>query len=106
MRNDKHLATKLRKSGKSYKEISRELAVPKSTLSDWFSTSPWSIEVKNKLNEKARWISRHRMTQIARERSKMWEGWREGARQEARCEFKHLAKNPLFISGLMLYWGE
>jgi hypothetical protein len=36
----------------------------------------------------------------------MWEAWREEARVEARKSFPYLMKNPLFIAGIMLYWGE
>lgn len=35
-----------------------------------------------------------------------WEQWRQAARDEARKEFPKLAKNYLFVAGLMLYWGE
>ncbi|MDP2934621.1 MAG: hypothetical protein Q8N59_02560, partial [bacterium] len=32
--------------------------------------------------------------------------WRQGFRDQAKKEFKKLKKNPLFVAGLMLYWGE
>ena len=47
-----------------------------------------------------------RLRLINKARRKMWEDWREEARQQARKEFPRLRKNPLFIAGIMLYWGE
>lgn len=106
MRNDKHLAQKLRKKGKSYKKISAELGVAKSTLSKWFGHETWSQNIKNELTRKANFIAHKKLRLINAERKKMWEAWREAARQEARKDFKKLAANPLFIAGIMIYWGE
>ncbi len=36
----------------------------------------------------------------------MWERWREEAREKARSDFPKLVIDPLFIAGIMLYWGE
>ena len=49
MRDDKHIAIKLRKQEKSYSKISKELSVPKSTLSAWFSDINWSKSIKSNL---------------------------------------------------------
>jgi hypothetical protein len=106
MRNDKHIALKFRKQGKSYNKISKELGVAKSTLSDWFSEVDWSQEIKKDLTRKANYISRKRLQLINKERREMWERWREDARQQARKDFPRLQNNPLFIAGLMIYWGE
>ncbi len=43
---------------------------------------------------------------MARARAVMWAKWRAEARKEATGEFKKLASDPLFIAGVMLYWGE
>ena len=106
MRNDKHIALKLRKQGKSYAKISRELGIAKSTLSDWFSQTDWSLEIKRELTRKANYISRRRLQRINKERREKWEQWHEAARQEARKDFSKFQHNPLFIAGLMIYWGE
>lgn len=106
MRNDKHLAIKLRKQRKSYNEISGELEISKSTLSNWFSAIKWSKDVKKELIRKANYVARKRLRLINKERGQMWEEWREEARQQAKKEFHFLSKNPLFVAGLMLYWGE
>lgn len=99
MRNDKHIAIKLRLEGKSYKEIEHDLGIPRSTLADWFSDQEWSKDIKQKLIS-----SMSNKLSVAQKRR--WELWREEAREEARQNFQSLRNNPLFIAGLMLYWGE
>jgi len=106
MRNDKHLAIQLRKRNKSYNKISEELSIPKSTLTDWFSDIKWSQKIKKELARRANYIAKKRLRLINKGRRKMWEAWREEARQQARNDFPKLKKDPLFIAGLMLYWGE
>lgn len=106
MRNDKHLATKLRRQGKSYKKIEKELGIPRSTLFGWFSHLPWSREMKVELTRRANYVNHRKFRKYVKARQKMWEAWREAARQEARRDFPKLSKNPLFIAGIMLYWGE
>lgn len=106
MRDDRHIALKLRRQGKSYNTISRELSIPKSTLSEWFSSKKWSIKIKKELIRKVNYASKKRLLFYALERKLKWENWRESARQEARRNFPALAKNPLFVAGTMLYWAE
>jgi len=106
MRNDKHLAIELRKQGKSYNEISKEFGIPKSTLSDWLSDIQWSQKVKKELTRKANYIAKKRLRLICKARREYWEKWREEFRKEAYKEFPLLFKNPLFITGINLYWAE
>ncbi len=106
MRNDKHLAIALRKKGESYAKISKELHVAKSTLSEWFSGMGWSAHIKKELTEKASYAAKRRFRLLVKKRTRQWEKWREGFRKEARDEFLSLVKNPLFVAGINLYWGE
>lgn len=106
MRNDKHIALKLRRQNKSYNKISKELGISKSTLSCWFSRVDWSQDIKNELTRKANFVAKKRLRLINKSRSEMWEQWREKARQQARDDFPRLKLDPLFISGIMIYWGE
>jgi len=106
MRDDKHLSLKLRGQNKSYNKISRELGVPKSTLSGWFSKIDWSQNIKNELTRKANFVAKKRLRLINKARREMWEQWREEARQQARDDFPRFKSDPLFISGIMIYWGE
>ncbi|MBI2635029.1 MAG: helix-turn-helix domain-containing protein [Parcubacteria group bacterium] len=106
MRNDKHIAIKLRKQGKSYSKISKELNVPKSTLSAWLSDINWSRFIKIGLTRRANYIARKRLRSYNKKQKIFWEAWRAQARQQARSSFPKLKSNPLFISGIMIYWGE
>lgn len=106
MRNDYHLAIKLRRKGLSYREISEKLDIPKSTLNGWFKDLVWSREIKKRLTEKAIRTSRKRIRKVIKSNRDRWEKWRAGFREEAKKEFKSLKDNSLFIAGVMLYWGE
>ncbi len=106
MRNDKHLAINLRKKGKSYRKIANDLGIPKSTLSNWFTDLRWSRKIKEDLSRKARYTSRRKFLSIVKKQSNEWENKRKNSRNEAREVFSLLLKNPLFISGINIYWGE
>jgi AcrR family transcriptional regulator len=106
MRNDRHLAIKLRKKGVSYNKISKELGIPKSTMSYWFRDKSWSQKIKKELTEKAQRLAKKQMRAMARANKRRWRVWRKQHREKAKEEFPILKSNPLFITGLMLYWGE
>ena len=106
VRKDRHLAIKLRRQNKSYNEISTILNVSKGTLSAWFKNDSLSSKTKDLLTQQAKEISRRRIRKLILSNNRRWERWRRDARQEARKEFTRLARNPLFIAGLMLYWAE
>ena len=106
MRNDKHLAIQFRKQEKSYNKISKELDIPKSTLSDWLSNFKWSSVIKEELTRKASYIAKKRLRIYNKRRKILWEQWREKARQEAKDNFSVLKNSNLFLAGLMLYWSE
>ena len=74
------IAIKLRRQGKSYSKISKELGVPKSTLSDWFSDIDWSKSIKADLTKKANYIARKRLRAYNKKQKIFWEAWREQAR--------------------------
>lgn len=105
-RNDKHLALKFRKEGQGYNFISNELGIPKSTLSGWFGDLKWSQALKIRLAQKANFMAQKRMRLMARANKARWAKWRASYRTEAILEFPRLKNNPLFISGIMLYWAE
>jgi len=106
MREDKHIAIKLRNKGKSYSQISQILNVPKSTLSEWFSGEEWSLVIKQKLQEKAKVLSKEKIKSLNVTRQIKLEELYLRAEQEAKEEFFLHKNNPLFIAGVMLYWGE
>ena len=106
MRKDKENAIVLRKSGKSYEEIKDELGVPKSTLSDWFRGQRWSNDLSARLFEKAKDGHTVRLQELNRTRGENLKKLYEQAEKESVEEFNLLKYHPLFIAGLMIYWGE
>lgn len=106
MRPDKEKATKLRREGRSYKEISRTLGIPTATLCGWFKDLDWSIEIRNRLGTKASFSYPAKLELMVAATRKKFALLHEGYRQEAIEEFKTKRSDPLFISGIMLYWGE
>ncbi len=50
--------------------------------------------------------TRARLQFYANLHKKKWEKWREAARIEAKKEFNKFLSNPLFVAGIILYWGE
>ncbi len=106
MRKDKEQAISLRRDGKSYNQIASELGVPKSTLSDWFRNQNWSNDLSKKLSERAKKSHIVRIQRLNKIRGDNLKQLYEQARKEAIEEFDLLKYHPLFISGLMIYWGE
>ena len=106
MRKDKSEAFRLRKSGKSYGQIIHELKIPKGTLSGWFANIDWSDKLKQRLSQTVQMESTKRMVALNAVRGKHLKRAYAEARCEARAELAVLKYNPMFIAGLMLYWGE
>ena len=106
MRKDKEKAWELRGQGKSYRQIRDELKVPLSTLSDWFSDIGWSQELAQKLAAQAQIKSTTRIIALDKIRGEHLAKIYDEARAEAKADLEVLKYNPLFIAGLMLYWGE
>ena len=106
MRIDKKEAFKLRRGGRSYKEISERLNIPKSTLSGWLRDVTWSRKIKKTLSEKAKEQNKIRIRKLNNIRGKNLERLYLKAEKEAKDEFKFFKLFPLFILGLSIYWGE
>ena len=106
MRKDKEKAFILRRQGHSYKSIRRQLNIPLSTLAGWFKNEPWSSRIRDKLADESSFSSPKKLKEISLANKQRWELWREDFREEAKREFSLFKKDPLFISGLMLCWGE
>lgn len=102
----KRKAWELRKEGKSYNSIRKELKVSKSTLSYWFQYLDWSREVKNKNAKEIEKISTNRIILLNKAKKKLSLERHENMKKEAMEEFEKYKDNPIFIAGLMLYLGE
>ncbi|MBL7044986.1 MAG: hypothetical protein ISR98_00065 [Parcubacteria group bacterium] len=106
MRKDKEKALFLRKSGRSYKQIKEELGIPVSTLSEWLSPHKWSQNIKKSLTEVAKKENSVRIQSLNNIRGEHLKKLYKEAEIEAIKEFEGLKYHPLFIAGIMIYWGE
>ena len=106
MRKDKDVVFKLRKEGKTYREIENNLGISRSTLCKWFKEEEWSNHIKNRNNHKNILISKERFIKLNEARNKMLEDKYSNVELEAEKEFYIFKKDPLFTAGLMIYAGE
>ena len=103
----KDKALEMRRSGKAYNEISKELGVAKSTLTAWFSKTVEDFdEIKKQNIEKNRVESSSRFFEFTKERKRLLFIKYDQAIADAHTEFELFKNDPLFIAGLMLYAGE
>ena len=99
---DREKAILLRKEGMSYSQIKKNLKLSKSTLSLWLRDYPLSkqrIRELRDLNEKR--IERFRMTFKKKKEVKLKEIYK--SQKKLILPF---SDKELFLSGLLLYWGE
>lgn len=96
-------AISLRKSGESYGEIRKKIKVSKGTLSLWLRDIKLSPEQEKRIYVELKQKNAYRMAK-ANQRKRI-EGTEEIIKK-AKKEAAKLFKNPLFLSGLMLYWAE
>ena len=104
MRSDKKLAIKLRKTGQTYGQLSQSLGVPKSTLSTWLKDVQLSEAAQSKIQSRVNSVVIEKL--IARNKEQTIKAEHRDIRLLARKEFNQFIKNPLFIAGISLYWGE
>lgn len=100
--NERQRALELRKSGKSYSQIKKELGVSKSTLSLWLRKYPLSKQQIGKLRDfSAVRIEKYRETMRKKHEKRL-----EDYYVVEKSKLLPLSTKELFISGLFLYWGE
>ncbi|MFH1426965.1 MAG: hypothetical protein ABIG60_00310 [Patescibacteria group bacterium] len=97
----KFSARKLRKQGKSYSEILKKVKVSKSTLSLWLR----DIGLSNKQREALQGRTKSRYLGSKSSQFLRIELTKEIIKN-AKGEAKKLISDPLFLSGVMLYWAE
>ncbi|MBI2121045.1 MAG: hypothetical protein HYT94_05485 [Parcubacteria group bacterium] len=106
MRDDKEKVIALRKSGKSYNEIMDVMRISKSTLSAWLAPHNWSQNISQTLAKRASNKGSVHLRELNDIRGKHLEHVYREAVAEAAEEYQKLKYHPLFIAGIMLYWGE
>ena len=98
---DRQLAIELRKQGKSYNQIKKQLLVSKSTLSLWLRKYPLSEAQLEALQVSDRRIEAFQKTMRAKREKKLQRYY-----QEAQKLYLPLSKRGLLLAGILLYWGE
>lgn len=106
MRKDKVQAYKLRREGKSYKQIRELLGIPLGTLGSWFKNEQWSQEIRDRLGKEQSLSFPKKLAAVIRANKKRWGEIHQEYRDNGEREFETLKSNPLFLAGVMLYWGE
>jgi hypothetical protein len=100
---EKNKAIRLRRLGKSYKEILKDIMVSKGTLSLWLRDIKLTPKQQERIYVELRQKNAYRMAKSNQEkrikRTKEVVG-------RARKIFRSYHKDPLFLAGLMLYWAE
>lgn len=104
MRKDKDKAFALRKAGKTYLQIEKELGVSRSTLSEWFRDVPWSRHLAVTYTAKT-WSADH-IRHMQAVRRKNLDDLYKKAEDAAALEYITYRNEPLFWAGLMAYAGE
>lgn len=99
-------AAELRKLGLSYNDIHRQLGVSKGTLSYWFSKDKDSAKVKRQLTRQAQHRATRRLRLMAQANRQRWQLRYRQYRIQARREFRALHNKLLFVTGIVIYWGE
>jgi len=98
-------ALTLRLEGKSYREITKALGVPKSTQSDWFSNLELPLSIQKILREKDR-LARKQFVEFNRRRTQIIQVENQKIKRSALREVDSLSKRELMLIGAALYWTE
>ncbi len=106
MRKDKEKVFELRRKGKSYREIQKEVDISRATLCAWFKGVEWSkhIESRNINNNIA--LSTERIRRLNEGRQEKLSAQYEVIQNKAAEDYKVFKTQPLFMAGLMIYAGE
>lgn len=104
---DKRIAIEMRRTGNTYSQIRKVIPnLAKSTLSNWIRNIQFSKNEELLITQSAQTGREHsrllaaQTNRLARiSRTKIVE-------KEAEIEFRKFVKNPLFTTGLALYWAE
>lgn len=99
-------AIKLRKQGKSYREIQSKVDVSKGTLSKWFTNLPLTSKERKYLQDRSLILQDKGRLKTALKNKERNERRRELVRIKADVDFEKHKNDPFFVLGLSLYWAE
>lgn len=99
-------ALKLRRQGKSYREILAQVPVSKGTLSKWLSNLPLTKKEERFLHERTKLLQDNGRLRTARKNSERFERARDIYRVKAKANFEKFRDDPFFVLGLSLYWNS
>ncbi|MDD4476771.1 MAG: hypothetical protein PHY40_01285 [Patescibacteria group bacterium] len=102
----KNLATKLRKNGYSYNEISQKLNIPKGTLSYWFKNIKKFEIIKQQNIKKAKIQWAQNITAYNKNRSVVARKRWVSIQKKSEKQIQKITKKDLFFIGNSLYWAE
>ncbi|MGH2663787.1 MAG: helix-turn-helix domain-containing protein [Actinomycetota bacterium] len=95
-------AVRLRRQGRSYREIEKILGVSKSSLSLWLKDVPLTAEHRQALSDRWRDVNQRRADSIhAASRAR-----HQGLIDEAAAQIGPLSERDLFLAGVVAYWAE
>ncbi len=101
LKNEKNLAIKLRKEGKSYSQIKAELGISKSTLSGWLSSMPLSKARLDALQRSELVIEKIRAAKLQTRNNR-----HIAVKENIFQKLTPLSEREFLIAGFFLYWAE
>ena len=103
MRKDKEFIFKLRREGKSYRDIQKATGVSRGTLCRWFEDEDWSAHLTMSHGEWLVSSAKNRMERLNLVRKLKFQYEYALAESEAVKEYKEYKDETLFSSGLAFY---
>lgn len=96
---------RLRKKGKSYREIARDLDVSKSSISQWCKNLKLPLSAQKILEKKNKW-NKEVLVKNNRLKSERVKKENQKIKKKAIREIRPLSKYELLLIGAALYWAE
>jgi hypothetical protein len=106
MRKDKEFIFRLRREGKSYRDIQQATGVSRGTLCQWFKSEDWSKHLTTKHSDQSIQMSKDRMIKMNMVRKLKLQYQYALVEKEAEKDYETYKNETLFWAGLMLYAGE
>lgn len=103
---DRVLATRMRRQGKSYREIMAKVSVSKASLSRWLSDMPLTKKEEKFLRERTTILQDNGRLKTATKNQAVGERRREVTRTKAKIDFERFKEDSFFMLGLALYWSQ